>query len=86
LINGDFFRRVVAFSPGFVIDGLPNGKARFYISHGKADNILPINRCSRVIVPGLRQRGYDVTYREFDGGHGVPDEIAADGFNWAAKL
>jgi predicted esterase len=86
LINGDLFRRVVAFSPGFVIDGPPNGKARFYVSHGKADNILPINRCSRVIVPGLRQRGYDVTYREFDGGHGVPDEIAADGFNWAAKL
>jgi flavin-binding protein dodecin len=32
----------------------------------------------RRIVPRLRRAGYDVTYREFDGGHTVPPEIALD--------
>lgn len=86
LINGDLFRRVVAFSPGFVIDGPPYGKPQVFISHGTSDPILPIDRCSRVIVPGLRKRGYDVTFREFDGGHEVPPNIARDGMRWAAAI
>jgi phospholipase/carboxylesterase len=84
LTNGDLFGRVVAFSPGFYVEGTPHGKPRFFISHGTADTILPINRCSRVIVPQLRQRGYDVTFREFDGGHGAPPEIAREGMQWMA--
>ena len=79
LINGDLFRRVVAFSPGFVVDGSAQGKPRVFVSHGTADTILPIDRCSRVIVPALRRRGYDVTFREFDGGHEMPAEIAREG-------
>jgi predicted esterase len=84
LINGDLFRRVAAFSPGFVVDGTPHGTPRFFVSHGTADPILPIDQCSRVIVPGLRRRGYDVTFREFDGGHTVPPDIAADAMRWVA--
>ena len=68
LINGDLFGRVVAFSPGFEIAGDAHGRARFFISHGKADTVLPIDFCSRMIVPRLRTRGYDVTFREFNGG------------------
>jgi phospholipase/carboxylesterase len=84
LINGDLFRRVVAFSPGFVIDGPPQGKPQFFISHGTADPILPIDRCSRIIVAGLQRRGYDVTFREFNGGHEIPPAIAAEGMRWMA--
>lgn len=84
LINGDLFRRVVAFSPGFVIEGTPHGTPQFFISHGVADPILPIDRCSRLIVSGLRKRGYDVELREFDGGHEVPADIALDGMRWVA--
>jgi phospholipase/carboxylesterase len=84
LINGDLFRRVVAFSPGFVVEGTPHGRPRFFISHGTSDPILPIDRCSRVIVPGLRKRGYEVTFREFDGGHEVPSGIASEGMRWMA--
>lgn len=84
LINGDLFSRVVAFSPGFVIDGTPQGTPRFFISHGEADPILPIGRCSRRIVSDLRKRGYDVTFREFDGGHEIPSDIARDGMRWVA--
>lgn len=85
LINGDLFRRVLAFSPGFVVEGPLHGRPRIFVSHGTADPILPIDRCSRVIVPGLKRSGYDVTFREFEGGHTVPPEIAADGMRWAAE-
>jgi phospholipase/carboxylesterase len=85
LINGDLFRRVAAFSPGFVVEGEPNGKPSFYVSHGRSDDILPISRCSRVIVPGLEQRGYTVLYREFDGVHDMPAQIAKEGLTWLVK-
>lgn len=84
LINGDLFRRVVAFSPGFIVDGPRQGNPRFFISHGTGDRVLPIDRCSRVIVRQLQQRGYDVTFREFAGGHEVPPEIGREGLRWAA--
>jgi phospholipase/carboxylesterase len=85
LRNGDLFPRVVAFSPGFIVEGPPHGTPRFFVSHGTADTILPIDSCSRRIVPALRQRGYDVTFREFDGGHEVPESIAREAMNWIAK-
>jgi phospholipase/carboxylesterase len=84
LINGDLFRRVVAFSPGFLIDGPSHGRPRLFISHGTADRILPIDQCSRVIVPALRRRGYDVTFREFEGGHAVPADVAGEAMRWVA--
>ena len=86
LINGDLFRRVLAFSPGFLVDGPQHGKPRFFISHGTADRILPIDRCSRAIVPRLQKRGYEVTFREFEGGHEVPPAIASEGMRWVASL
>ena len=84
LINGDLFRKIAAFSPGFVVDGPPSGKPRIFISHGTADQVLPIDTCSRRIVPGLRGRGYDVTFQEFGGGHELPPAIATDAMKWLA--
>ena len=84
LINGDLFRKVVAFSPGFIVDGVPQGKPSFFLSHGTNDPILPIDDCSRRIVPALRRAGYDVTFREFAGGHEVPPDIARDALKWIA--
>jgi predicted esterase len=84
LINGDLFRRVLAFSPGFIVEGTRHGKSRFFISHGRSDDILPIDRCSRVIVPALQRAGYHVTFREFAGGHQVPEDVAREGMRWAA--
>lgn len=82
LVNGDLFTRLVAFSPGFLFNTEAHGKPRVFISHGTADDILPIDRCSRVIVPGLKKGGYDVTFREFEGGHEVPRAIAEQGFTF----
>ncbi len=77
LASGDLFSRILAFSPGFVVPGRRTGRPAVFISHGVADKVLPIERCSRRIVPLLRQDGYDVDYREFAGGHTVPADQAA---------
>jgi predicted esterase len=84
LINGDLFRRVLAFSPGFVVPGPTHGRPRFFLSHGRADTILPINDASRRIVPALRGGGYDVTYKEFDGGHEMPPATVTEAMKWIA--
>jgi predicted esterase len=82
LINGDLFRRVLAFSPGFVIPGPMHGQPKFFISHGRSDDILPIDGASRRIIPALRH--YDVTYREFDGGHEMPPAVVTEAMSWIA--
>ena len=85
LINGDLFTRIVAFSPGFMVDAAANGKPELFISHGRQDNILPIDSCSRPIVASLKSRGYQVTFREFDGRHEVPADVAREALSWMAR-
>jgi predicted esterase len=82
LTNGDLFPRVIAFSPGFILPFEPHARPHVFISHGTRDSILPIDQCSRRIVPELERRRYDVEYREFDGPHAVPPEIAKDALGW----
>ena len=82
LINGDLFSSIVAFSPGFLINGTPNGKPRIFVSHGTRDHILPIDRCGRRIAADLKKRGYDVTFREIDGDHEIPADVAREGLTW----
>lgn len=82
MINGDLFPSIVAFSPGFVISGSPYGRPRVFISHGTHDRILPIDSCGRRIAASLIARGYDVTFREFDGGHEIPADVAREGLKW----
>ena len=86
LANGDLFPHVVACSPGFVISAAPHGKAKFFVSHGTADQILPIDQCSRVIVPQLKRMGYDVTFREFEGRHEMPPAMATEAMGWVAAV
>jgi len=82
LANGDLFSRVLAFSPGFIPGGPSRGAPRFFVSHGIGDDILPIHVTARKIVPALESDGYPVTYREFDGGHAVPPQIAREALDW----
>ncbi|HEX2047035.1 MAG TPA: hypothetical protein VHF27_04675 [Acidimicrobiales bacterium] len=83
LVNGDLFRRVMAFSPGFMVVPETHGRPSVFVSHGVHDRVLPVDRCSRRLVPALTAAGYDVTYQEFDGGHTVPPEVAAEAEAWA---
>jgi phospholipase/carboxylesterase len=80
--NGDLFSHILAFSPGFLSAPAQHGMPRVYVSHGTADRVLPIDRCSRLLVPRLQSAGYPVIYREFDGPHTVPPEVATEAIDW----
>jgi phospholipase/carboxylesterase len=82
LSNGDVFPTVLAFSPGFLVAPYPEGEPRVFVSHGRADPILPIDACSRSFVPSMRGAGYEVNFREFDGGHNVPPPISDEAIRW----
>jgi phospholipase/carboxylesterase len=84
MINGDFFSRVVAFSPGFIVDGPVFGKPKMFITHGTRDPVLPIDSTSRHLVPALKNAGYDVEYHEFDGGHSVTEALLSQAMTWTA--
>lgn len=72
ITNGALFKDILAFSPGFMAPAGQSDLPRVFISHGVHDEVLPIDPCSRRIVPRLKRAGYDVEYQEFDGGHVVP--------------
>lgn len=83
--NGDWIPRIAACSPGYVprSDSPRAGASQYFVSHGRQDTVLPIERTSRVIVPALRQAGYTVRFEEFDGGHGIPPAILDAVWGWA---
>jgi phospholipase/carboxylesterase len=72
----------VAFSPGFVAPPRRLGRPDVFVSHGVDDPVLPVERCSRRIVPALRRAGHRVEYRELAGGHVVPPAVAAEAARW----
>lgn len=82
-MNGDLFSRIVAFSPGFIPPSTATGKPAVYITHGDNDPILPFEVTSQRIIPALKRTGYDVTLKQFVGGHTVPPELAREAFQWA---
>lgn len=73
--NGGLFGHALAFSPGFMAPARIVGRPHVFVSHGTGDTVLPIDPCSRRLVPALQDAGYDVLYHEFDGGHVVPPEV-----------
>jgi len=82
LANGDLFRSILAYSPGFLAPPQMEGAPDIFDSHGTDDRVLRIDRCSRRIVPALERQGRRVVYREFEGGHTMPPEIASAGIDF----
>ena len=80
--TGETFGRIMAFSPGVMQPTEVHGKPRIFISHGVSDPVMPIDKTSRQFVPRLKRLGYDVTYREYEGRHGVPAAVVREGFAW----
>jgi phospholipase/carboxylesterase len=82
IANGDLFTHILAFSPGFAAPERPIGRPRMFVTHGVHDRVLPIDRCSRRLVPALRRAGYEVTYEEFEGGHSAPQDVVRRAVSW----
>ena len=82
LANGHLFTHVLAFSAGFMAPPRQEGSPRVFLSHGTRDQILPIDRCGRRLKTQLDAAGYRVTWREFEGPHTVPLEIASEAVRW----
>lgn len=80
--NGDLFSHVIAFSPGFMAPARQAGAPEIFVSHGSQDRVLPIEQCSRKLVPQLQKVGYAVNYLEFDGGHTIPPEVSRRAVEW----
>lgn len=82
LANGDSFSHVAAFAPGYFTPLAPLGRPALFVAHGTRDRVLPIERCSRRVVPALRARGYSVRYEEFDGGHIIAPRQVLTALGW----
>jgi predicted esterase len=80
--NGDLLTHLIAYSPGFFVHAQLVGRPKVLVSHGTQDAVLPVAGSRDGIVPELRDQGYDVAYRQFDGGHEIPGDIAVQSFNW----
>jgi predicted esterase len=82
LAYGDTFNHLMIFSEGTMLPFRKQGKPRIFLAHGLNDTQMPIDRTSRLYVPQLKAEGYDVTYREYDGGHGTPVRVVREAFEW----
>ena len=82
LAFGDVFTHLMIFAEGIPIPYRKRGKPKIFIGHGVNDAQMPIDRTSRRFVPQLREEGYEITYREHEGGHGTPIAIIREGFDW----
>jgi phospholipase/carboxylesterase len=80
--NGDLFTHVLAFSPGFMAPAAQRGSPSLFISHGTRDRVLPVESCSRKIVPAAKRAGYRVEYMKFEGPHVVPPEVTRRATEW----
>ena len=82
LAYGDSFNHVMVFSGGLMIPFRRQGNPHIFIAHGINDIQMPIDRTGRRFANELKIDGYDVTYREYDGGHAVPRDVLRQGFEW----
>ncbi len=84
LTNGDRFSHLVAFSPGFMVPAALRGRPAVFVSHGRADRVLPV-ACSRRITAQLEGAGRPAHYVEYDGEHHVPAAVVDEALAWVAR-
>jgi phospholipase/carboxylesterase len=82
LAYGDSFNHLMVFSGGLMIPFRRQGNPHIFIAHGLNDIQMPIDRTGRRFANELKIDGYDVTYREYEGGHAVPRDVLREGFEW----
>lgn len=82
LAYGDIFNHLLIFAGGAMNPIRRKGKPKIFIAHGANDNVMPIDLTGRKYAATLKAEGYDVTYREHDGGHGTPVLVTREAFGW----
>jgi len=82
LVYGDSFSHVMVFSEGIPNPIRKEGRPKIFIAHGTEDRQMPIDVTSHTFVPQARAEGYDVTYYEYNGGHGAPRDAVRKAFEW----
>ena len=82
---GNVFHKVFAGAPGVMQPIEVNGKPSIFLAHGRQDQTMPIDETSRKFLGKLKALEYNVTYREYEGGHTLPPEILREVFEWFRK-
>lgn len=85
LAYGNTFNHLMIFSAGTMAPFRKEGAAKVFLGHGTQDTQMPIDRTGRKFAADLKADGYDLTYREWEGGHGAPVEVMREGFDWLVK-
>jgi phospholipase/carboxylesterase len=84
LRNAALFSRVLALSPGFAPTPQRGPWPTVYIAHGRADRVLPIDRCGRKVARQLSEAGVAVHYAKHDGGHELSANVIDEAARWLA--
>lgn len=82
LAYGDTFNHLMIFSAGMLAPFRKEGKTKIFLAHGTRDEQMPIDRTGRKFAAELKDDGYDLMYREYEGGHGAPIEVVRESFYW----
>ena len=73
------FAAVIAFSPGIPSQAIPPAvNRRVLVSHGREDEVLSFATTCRLILPALRREGAEVSFRAFEGEHGISPAVASE--------
>jgi predicted esterase len=82
LAYGDIFNHLIVIAGGAMNPIRRKGKPKVFIAHGTNDQTMPIDLTGRLYSKQLKDEGYSVTYREYEGGHGTPISVVREAFVW----
>lgn len=82
LAYGDIFNHLIVIAGGRMNPIRRKGKPKIFFAHGTDDQTMPIDLSARPFSARLKADGYDVTYREYAGGHATPATIVREAFVW----
>jgi predicted esterase len=83
LANPAIFRGIIAFAPGFHLEPAAiDPRQRLFVAHSPTDRILAFERTRDETVAALKNAGFDLFFRPFDGGHRVDKKIFSEGVDF----
>jgi phospholipase/carboxylesterase len=85
LAYGETFNHMMIFSAGTLAPFRRQGKPKIFLAHGTRDEQMPIERTGRKFAAQLKDEGYPIFYREYEGGHGAPLPVVRESFEWFVK-